>query len=126
MDLQHNNSNRNIIMKKLKLISINVNSIVKNQRRALLMQLIKAQNPNVIFLTKTKLNNTHIIKFKDYNIIRNDRNVQHIGGGTEIIIKKQFKYNEACMEHLKNQLLESTVIKLNMSDNNVLSHCSIR
>lgn len=67
-------------MKKLKIISINVNSIVKNQRRASLMQLIKAQNPDIIFLSETKLNNTHVLKFKDYNIIRNDRKAQHIGG----------------------------------------------
>lgn len=87
------NTNKKIL-KKLKIISINVNSIIKNQRRASLMNLINKQNPDIILLSETKLNKNHVITFTNYNVIRNDREEKNIGGGTAIIIKKSIKYEK--------------------------------
>lgn len=87
------NTNKKIL-KKLKIISINVNSIIKNQRRASLMNLINKQNPDIILLSETKLNKNHVITFTNYNVIRNDREEKNIGGGTAIIIKKKYKIRE--------------------------------
>jgi len=68
------NTNKEIL-KKIKIIAINVNSIIKNQRRASLMNIINQQNPDIILLGETKLNKNHILRFENYNVIRNDRNV---------------------------------------------------
>lgn len=89
-----NANNNKKILKKLKIISINVNSIIKNQRRATLMNLIDKQNPDIILLSETKLNKKHVITFEKYDIIKNDRNENGMGGGTAIIIKKNIKYKE--------------------------------
>lgn len=66
-------------VKKLKIIAVNVNSIIKNQRRASVMNLIKKHNPEIILLGETKLNNTHKLTYEHYNIIRTDRNEKKHG-----------------------------------------------
>lgn len=58
---------------KLKLLTINVNSIVINQKRATLTNILKLQKPDVVFLSETKLKANHKISFKNYQIIRTDR-----------------------------------------------------
>lgn len=50
-----NRDRATINVAKLKLLSINVNSIVTNQRRASLTNILKLQNPDVVFLAETKL-----------------------------------------------------------------------
>lgn len=89
-DTNETRGNKKKRFNKLKMISINVNSIVKNQRRASLMNLINMQKPDIILLTisESKLNKNHVIKFDNYNIIRRDREEKNIGGGTTVIIKK--------------------------------------
>lgn len=80
-------SSPNKLLAKLKVISINVNSIAANWRRASLVKVLKEQNPDVVFLVETKLKSYHAVRLKDYNIIRDDRNSKY-GGGTAIIIRK--------------------------------------
>lgn len=109
------------ILKKIKIIVINVNSIIKNQRRASLMNLINIQNPDIILLNETKLNKAHILRFENYNIIRNDREDKYPGGGTAIIIKKNIKYNEITIPRInKEKILEHTIIKLNIINDKTL------
>lgn len=120
------NINRNInksnkSLHKIKIISVNVNSIIKNQRRASLMNLINTQKPDILLLSETKLNKKHILRFENYNIIRTDRNGTHIGGGTAIIIKKTLKYNEIKIPEIeKDNIVEQTIIKLNSGNNKIL------
>lgn len=114
------NTNKKIL-KKLKIISINVNSIIKNQRRASLMNLINKQNPDIILLSETKLNKNHVITFTNYNVIRNDREEKNIGGGTAIIIKKSIKYEKIIIpETNEKKILEHTIIKINTRSNKKL------
>jgi len=68
------------ILKKIKIIAINVNSIIKNQR-ASLMNIINKQYPDITLISETKLNKNHILRFEKYNVIRNDRNDINSGGG---------------------------------------------
>jgi len=56
------------ILKEIKIIAINVNSIIKNQRRASLMNIINQQNPDIILISETKLNKNHILRFEKYTM----------------------------------------------------------
>lgn len=69
----------------LKIISLNVNSIVYSGRRALLFDLIKNTNADIYLLQETKLDETIHIKFAGYNIVRNDKVKGE--GGVAIVIK---------------------------------------
>lgn len=104
----------------LKLIAINVNSIVSNQKRSSLMNIIKEQNPDVVFLSETKLKPKHIISFKDYNIVRNDRRDKN-GGGTALVLRKGIKFNRInIQEHQEKPFLEHTIIKVKIKTNTYL------
>ena len=73
---------------RLKIISINVNSLIQNQRRECLLNFIETHNPDIVLLNETKLNPKYKIHFKDFNLVRNDRPNSKLGGGTAILIKK--------------------------------------
>ncbi|KYN03421.1 hypothetical protein ALC62_05739 [Cyphomyrmex costatus] len=106
---------------KIKIISVNVNFIIKNQRRASLLNIIEKQNPDVVLLGETKLNKNHILRFENYNVIRNDRNEENPGGGTAILIKKTIKYSKISLPSLeKNKILEHTIIKCKFKSDKTL------
>lgn len=111
----------NQTLKKIKIISINVNSIVKNQRRASLYNMMKTQKPDIILINETKLSKNHVLRFENYNVIRNDRKDSHLGGGTAAIIRKSFKYDTITLpETNKERILEQSIIKLNLKNNRKL------
>ena len=57
----------------LKIISINVNFIITNERRYNLVKFLEKHKPDIAFLNETKLNKSHKITFQEYEIIRSDR-----------------------------------------------------
>ena len=59
----------------IKIISVNVNSIVTNARRYNLLNFINKHEPDIVLLNETKLNSNHRISFEHYNIIRNGRSM---------------------------------------------------
>lgn len=108
-------------LKDIKIITINVNSIIKNQRRASLMNLIQTQDPDIVLLTETKLSKQHVLRFENYNVVRTDRREGHPGGGTAILIRKFIKYEEVTIPEAKiGKTLEYTVIKINTINNEKL------
>lgn len=74
--------------KCLKMVSINVNSIVSNERRYNLINFIKNKKIDIAMINETKLKDKHKIYFKDYNIIRSDRASHNGGGGHCNSVKK--------------------------------------
>lgn len=74
------------------MISINVNSIVKNARRFNLTNFLERYDPDVFLLHETKLNSSHKISFEKCEFIRKDRPNSIQGGGTGILIKRHFRY----------------------------------
>lgn len=87
-------SNKTINMKsfkskKLKMISINVNSLVANQRRFNLKHFINKHKIDIALINETKLKNVRKVNFENYSIFRDDR-IEGRGGGTAIVIKKIF------------------------------------
>lgn len=69
-------------MNNLKIIALNVNSIVSVSRRLNLLKFMEQHQPDILMLSETKINRHHQITFKNYKIIRQDRPNSHQGGGT--------------------------------------------
>ena len=113
--LQKEISNKH--MQKLKIISVNVNSIVANQRRFSLYNLMNKHKPDIVFLSETKLRESHVVNFKDFNIIRDDRKHAQ-GGGTAIIMKKNISYKKIATHSTRtDSVLEHTIIKIKIGTN---------
>lgn len=67
----------------LKIISININSLISNAKRLALLDTLKNKKPQICFLSETRLNARHKPSFEGFNIIRNDS-----GRGTAILLDK--------------------------------------
>lgn len=50
-------------LNNLKVLSINVNSIVANRKRSSLFNIIDEQKPDIVCLSETKLKKNHVINF---------------------------------------------------------------
>lgn len=57
------------IVKKLNIIHINVNSLIKLSRRYVLSNFLSKHKPDLVLLNETKLNSKHKVSFKDYIMI---------------------------------------------------------
>ena len=110
---------------KLKIIAINVNSIVSHEKRRSFTPLIDQHDPDVVLIGETKLMLKHKLSFSNYNLIRTDRHNNRRGGGTAILIRKNIIYKRfslSCGDRLN--IIENTVIKINfnhswLSNNNL-------
>ena len=113
---------QNITLKSMKIISINVNSIITNQRQASLLKFINRYNPDILLLSETKINKIHKVQFKNYNIVRTDRPNATQSGGTAILVRKQLKFKHIAINLNKNNnnKLETTVVRIRMNNNDNL------
>lgn len=109
---------------KYKIIMMNVNSIISNYKRSQLLELINSKKPDIVLINETKLNKRHTLYFKNYDIVRNDRESGTKGGGTAIIIKKGIKFSHLhFVQH--NKILENTTISIKLKNNEILYLVSI-
>ncbi|XP_076388962.1 exodeoxyribonuclease-like [Megachile rotundata] len=79
------------ISRQIKIISANVNSIVSNERRHNILELLKAECPDFLLLNESKLKPQLSLNCKKYTLLRNDR-VNSNGGGVAILIKQQIQH----------------------------------
>lgn len=126
-----------IKLNNLKIISINVNSIIKNQRRYYLFDFIENNKPDIVLLSETKLKFRNNFTLKDYDVILNNRNKpssgqgqnqnpnrnpnQSQGGGTGIIIKNNIKHEVVTLKraHLL-KTIELSIIKIKIDNQSKL------
>lgn len=113
------NQKNNKSLKKLKIISSNVNSIVSNCKRDALRRLIAVHDPEILLLNETKLNEKHTIFYKNYHCLRSDRPNANNGGGTAILIKKSIKFSTINYINTKS-VIEKTIICIDLRDNHKL------
>lgn len=116
-----NNNHHNVIPKKLNIVHINVNSLIKLDRRLELDNFLKTNNPDIVLLSETKLNIKHKLAFKDYHIVRKDRRNSKCGGGTAILVKKEIKYeihNNTVINAFK--CLETCIIKIPTNSRDII------
>lgn len=110
----------------LKIISVNVNSIITNAKRYSLLQFIEAHDPDIVLLSETKLNPKHKISFESYKMIRTDRPNSIQGGGTGILVKRHIEHKAIYFSNPPNSnTLETSAIKINCGNNKQLIIISI-
>ena len=108
-----NNNIQNI--NSLKIIAINVNSIVSIHKQQYLKTFLNENDPDVVLLNETKLNPKRRVQFENYKMIRVDRPESTLGGGTAILIKNQYSYKEIELRNIiKLTCLETTIVKLKL------------
>lgn len=113
--------NTTIISKKLKIIEINVNSLIQISRRYDLSQFLKVHIPDIVLLNETKLNKKHKLTYERYNLIRRDRPNSNRGGGTAILVKNDIKHKVYTNNIIRSfKYLETTIIKIPMNCNKTL------
>lgn len=100
------------------IVQINVNSLVRQNRRYDLQTFLKKYNPDIVLLNETKLNYKHKLCFENYNFLRKDRLAATMGGGTGILIKKGLKFKEISNFAPSGfKYLEACVMKIPMTSN---------
>ncbi|XP_033316644.1 uncharacterized protein LOC117214565 [Bombus bifarius] len=104
-------------LKHLKIIAINANSLISNQKRYSMLTLINKETPDMVLISETKLNKRHNVHFKNYSMIRHDRPNASQGGGTAILIKNPIKYKTILIDKITSfKTLETTTIKIKISN----------
>jgi endonuclease/exonuclease/phosphatase family metal-dependent hydrolase len=88
-------------MPKLKILSINVNSVVNLRRRYYLNEILKDMKPDIVLLCETHLKNKHKLSFENYKMVRKDR-ATDLKGGCAILIKEVIRYKMINITHLEN------------------------
>lgn len=92
----------------LRCIFLNVNSVVSIERRHYLNNFIKKHKPDILLLAEHKMSHRHKLQIEGYALHRQCR-VDKKGGGTAIMIKSSYKYEEFT---INTGNIESCAIKL--------------
>ena len=97
------------------------------QKQHFLKTFLDKYDPDIVLISKTKLNPKRKIEFKNHNIIRVDTRTNAIlGGGTAILIKNTFSYKQIKTEKLGSfNTIESAAISLNLINKQKLILVSI-
>lgn len=103
----------------VKIIALNVNSLISTQKKHSLKVFLDEQKPEVIMLSETNLSPNHNITYKNYNIIRNDKTNEK--RGTAILLNRKLEYKISnCINNKNFKCIESTTVILNLRENNNL------
>lgn len=80
-------SNAIVTINEMKIITLNVNSLISHSKRHSVERFLQVNKPHVMLIDETKLNAKHILDFRHYSIVRVDRKNSR-GGGTAVLIKE--------------------------------------
>lgn len=106
--------------KSLKIIALNVNSIVTSNRRVKLEYFLQSHKPDIMLLSETKLNMKNKIRFPSYCVYRNDR-LSNGGGGTAILVKSSIKHEIMNSPTMRNAEASSLKLPLQGSSISIVS-----
>lgn len=112
------NHNKSVI----KIIQVNVNSLVSLAKRHEFSTFLKTHKPDIVLVCETKLNNKHKIGFEGYKFYRNDR--ESSGGGTAICVHEKIK-SEYLSTPTNITSIECCSVKVIIKDNKKLIISSI-
>lgn len=101
---------------KVKIIHINANSIRSAEKRHFLANFIQKQQPDILLISETKLNNKYQPSFNNYKLFRCDRQYNN-GGGTAIIVRDTFSVAQLPSIDIE---IENTILKINLHNNDSL------
>lgn len=94
-------------MAELKIIAINVNSLVSLAKRHIFHHFLLQHKPDLVLISETRLRKHHRVFLENYNFIRNDR--ETAGGGTAIAVRNGIIYSECTVS---SEHFESTAINV--------------
>lgn len=107
----------------IKIIQVNINSVVSKLKRHELAEFIRINKPHVILISETHLKNHHKITIDGYNLFRVDRTESKCGGVAIAVAN----WIECEFIDMKNKIcsIECCTIKIKMSNNKNLYFCAI-
>lgn len=109
-----------------KIFAINTNSLISDYKQFIMQKFLDDHMPDVVLVSETKLNASHHIAFKNYNIYRTDRSGATQGGGTAVIFKNNLNLIPVKYNFLnKFKLLELSIVKIKIENDNTLYFISI-
>ncbi|UYV77916.1 hypothetical protein LAZ67_15002837, partial [Cordylochernes scorpioides] len=106
--------------KQLRILQCNINGLCSTATKIKLeeiMEIAEKQKIQIIALQETKLNEKYNLKFKNYNILRKDRNKE--GGGLAFLIKNLY-YEDIAINIPNTSDLEAQGIKVYLSQNKTI------
>lgn len=107
------NTNNNAY--QLKIIALNVNSLIKITRRHNLDAFLNENKPDFLLISETKLKSIHKLALSNYEIHRTDR-LNDAGGGTAVLFKNSYK-TEQIMCDLNISSFEYTMTQVFLNNN---------
>lgn len=108
---------------EIKVMQLNINSIISLKKRTEFELLIKKHAPSIILLSETKLHKKHTLNINGYKILRSDR-TKNTGGGTAIIYKNNMKCEQLQTPKTITSF-ECCLAKLSLQNNKYLLIASI-
>ncbi|UYV76333.1 hypothetical protein LAZ67_14000036, partial [Cordylochernes scorpioides] len=107
--------------KQLSILQCNINGLCSAATKIKLeeiMEIAEKQKIQIIALQETKLNEKYNLKFKNYNILRKDRNKE--GGGLAFLIKNLY-YEDIAINIPNTSDLEAQGIKVYLNQNKTIN-----
>ncbi|UYV74971.1 hypothetical protein LAZ67_12001936 [Cordylochernes scorpioides] len=107
--------------KQLRILQCNINGLCSTATKIKLeeiMEIAEKQRIQIIALQETKLNEKYNLKYKNYNILRKDRNKE--GGGLAFLITNLY-YEDIAINIPNTSDLEAQGIKVYLSQNKTIN-----
>lgn len=96
----------------LKIIELNVRSLIALTRRQDLTNFLQINKPDIMLLCETNITHHHNINFNNYNFIRTDREPDTYIRGTGILIASKYAYQQIDTRCWGLTSLECTAIQI--------------
>ncbi|UYV78196.1 hypothetical protein LAZ67_16000431 [Cordylochernes scorpioides] len=112
---------QDMIIMQLSILQCNINGLCSTATKIKLeeiMEIAEKQKIQIIALQETKLNEKYNLKYKNYNIVRKDRNKE--GGGLAFLIKNLY-YEDIAINIPNTSDLEAQGIKVYLSQNKTIN-----
>lgn len=98
--------------KSLKVIELNVRSLIKRSRRHDMCSFLQQHQPDVLLLCETQLRSEHRVEFKDYEFIRKDKVTGTMRTGSAILVKSKLSHHIIDTNKWNLKSLECTSIRI--------------
>ncbi|UYV80888.1 hypothetical protein LAZ67_19002107 [Cordylochernes scorpioides] len=112
---------QDLASKQLSILQCNINGLRSTATKIKLeeiMEIAEKQKIQIIALQETKLNEKYNLKYKNYNILRKDRNKE--GGGLAFLIKNLY-YEDIAINIPNTSDLEAQGIKVYLNQNKTIN-----
>lgn len=104
-------------LKTIKIIEINVNSLIAIERRQNMRDFLNLHKPHVVLLAETLLRTNHRLNFPNYYFVRTDKDSIVSGRGTGILIKDNIQFEQINTHAWNLKSLEATAVLIKTETN---------